>query len=343
MKLRPEQLPAALKQTLAPIYWVAGNEPFQVMEACDQIRAATKQHGFIERDIISIEGAQFDWQRLLSASNALSLFAEKKLLDIRLPSGKPGIQGSKVLQAYTKNPPRDKILLIQAANTDSASKNAAWFKAIDKVGITVQVWALSPPQTLAWVAKRMRDKGLKPEQSAVQLLTERVEGNLLAAAQEIDKLVLLFGQQAIDEQHVLTAVSDSSRFSVFDLTDAILLGDGRRIQHILQTLEQEGTAVPFVFWSLADLSRQFFAYVQGSNPQRRLSPNRQKLLQQAKQRGQQLPWQVIWQQLAELDRKSKGVGFTHHRHPHRLWCDIEHIALLLAGFNPLLVFEQPIQ
>ncbi|MGV6810239.1 MAG: DNA polymerase III subunit delta [bacterium] len=343
MKLRPEQLPSALTQTLAPIYWVAGQEPFQVMEACDQIRAAAKQQGFIEREIISIDNASFDWQSVLFAGSALSLFSEKKLLDIRLPSGKPGKQGSKVLQAYAKQPPHDKLLLIQAAKTDSASKKTAWFKGIDQVGVTVQVWALSPAQTLAWVAKRMRDKGLRPEQQAVQLLTERVEGNLLAAAQEIDKLVLLFGQQAIDEQHVLAAVSDSSRFSVFDLTDAILLGDGKRVQHIVQTLEQEGVDVPKVLWAITDLSRQLFAYVQGVNPQRRLPPNRQKLLQQAKQRGQRLPWQMIWQQLAELDRKSKGVGFATHRQPHRLWCEIEQTALLLAGFNDLLALAHPTQ
>jgi DNA polymerase-3 subunit delta len=330
MRLRPEQLPDHLKQTLMPVYLVTGDEPLQVMEACDQVRTKAIKQGFPEREILSVESG-FDWGSLHSASSSLSLFAEKKLLDLRLPTGKPGQQGSKALQAYLQQPPEDKVLLIQAGKLDGNAKNAAWFKAIDQQGIIIQVWDLSPPQTMAWVAKRMREKGLHPSQEAVHLLTERVEGNLLAAAQEIDKLFLLFGQTEIDEEKVLAAVTDSSRFSIFDLGDAVLLGDTKRIQHILQVLKEEDTAIQLILWAMTDISRQFYQQAHGVQSNRRLPKNRQAMMQQALHRANQINWQAVWHYAAEIDRESKGVGFQVAKHADRIWNTISDMSLELAG------------
>lgn len=331
MRLRLEQLSDHLKQAMMPVYLVTGDEPLQVMEACDQIRKQARQQDFLEREILSVETG-FDWASLQSASSSLSLFAEKKLLDLRLPTGKPGQQGSKALQAYLQHPPEDKILLIQAGKLDGNAKNAAWFKAIDKQGGIIQVWDLSPPQTMAWVAKRMREKGLHPNQEAVHLLTERVEGNLLAAAQEIDKLFLLFGQTQIDEEKVLAAVTDSSRFSIFDLGDAVLLGDTKRVQHILQVLKEEDTAIQLILWAMTDISRQFYQQAHGiSANSRRLPKNRQAMMQQALHRANQINWHAVWQYAAEIDRESKGVGFQAAKHVDRIWNNISDMALELAG------------
>lgn len=334
MKLRLEQLPDSLGRSLMPVYLVAGDEPLLVMQACDQIRAKAKQQGFVERDILSVDG-QFDWGSLLAASSALSLFSEQKLLDMRLPTGKPGQQGSKALLQYVQQAPRDKILLIQSGRLEPSSRNAAWFKTLDEVGVVVQVWDLSPPQTLAWVGKRLRDKGLQADQQAVQLLTERVEGNLLAAAQEIDKLVLLFSDRTIGEQEVIEAVSDSSRFSTFDLGDAMLQGNGKRIRHILQVLQQEGTAIQLILWTMTDISRQLDQQQRGTVSNKRLSKTRQALMQAAKARSAHIDWSSLWGLLAEIDRNSKGIGFDISKLDQRLWDQVERAALMIGGFNLL--------
>ena len=337
MQVRAEQIEEHLRHTLAPVYLIAGDEPLQVMETADAVRKMAAERGFSERDVLSVD-PQFDWNVLYDAAGALSLFADKKLLDVRMQTCKAGQAGTKALQHYLDYMPSDKILLIQTGRLDKACKSAAWVKKVEQVGVVVQVWDLSPAQTLAWVARRMRAAGLQPDNDAVRYLTERVEGNLLAAVQEIGKLSLLFGSAPVTAANIMAVVADSSRFSVFDLAEAVLAQDGRRVSHMMQVLQEEDTAPPLLIWALTDLLRQLYdGYTLLSNNQSiqpllmRMPKPRQGLFQNALRRMAATDWVALFQQAALLDQHSKGVGQDVSRHAQRLWDEMLNLALLLAG------------
>ena len=303
MRLNADQLPAFLQQqksqnTVSPtVFLLTGNEPLQMMEAADTVRQYARDKEFSERELLQAD-AQFDWGALTGASNSLSLFSEKKLIDLRVETKTLGKAGSQAVRDYMQNPPEDKILLIQTAKLVGNARNAAWVKAIEKQGVVIQIWELSSPQTMAWISKRMRHDGMRPTSDAVRLLTERVEGNLLAASQEINKLKLLCykeGQQEtlIDEEQVLAAVSDSSRFSIFDLSNAVMMGDLHRVQHIHHNLKEEGVPIQLILWTLSDLSRQLYSAsfnlrngLPASQILSKMPRPRQKPFQQAMQRMQ---------------------------------------------------------
>ena len=331
MRLRQEQLNDHLNNQLAPVYFISGDEPLQIMEAADAVRKAANHRGYTERDILTVDG-QFDWSLLQSASNSLSLFTEKKILDLRMPTGKPGQQGSKAIQAYLKKIPTDKILLIQSGKIDYRSRNAAWMKALDKAGVIIQVWDLSPAQTLGWIAKRMRQYNLQPSQDAVRMLTERVEGNLLAAVQEIQKLQILFGEGQITDEQVIQSVTDSSRFSIFDLSDAIMIADQKRVQHILKILKEEATATTLILWAITDLARKLYQFIKGNTAIANQIPRpKQSNFRSASQRLKNADWINIWNKLVEIDWKSKGVGAEVSKLEERIWDEFLDVSLLLAG------------
>nr|CAA6812439.1 MAG: DNA polymerase III delta subunit (EC [uncultured Thiotrichaceae bacterium] len=337
MQVRAEQIKEHLKHELKSVYLISGDEPLQVMEAADAIREQATAAGFVERDILSVDG-QFDWSLLLEAGESLSLFGGNKLLDMRLSSCKIGAAGSKAMKRYLERLPPDKILLIRCPRLEKSCKNAAWVKAIAQAGVQIQIWDLSPAQTQAWVARRMRSAGLKPDDQAVRYLTERVEGNLLAAVQEINKLKLLHADERLTVDVVAASVADSSRFSVFDLTEAVLMQDIERIRHIVQVLHEEGTALPLLIWALADLLRQLntavFNLQQGQSNQSimmRMPKNRQAMFQQAMKRMQQANWALLYSKVALLDQHSKGVGTDVSGHESRLWDEVFDVALRLSG------------
>ncbi|CAA6811259.1 MAG: DNA polymerase III delta subunit (EC, partial [uncultured Thiotrichaceae bacterium] len=337
MQVRAEQIKDHLKHELKPVYLVSGDEPLQVMETADAIREQATAAGFVERDILSVD-QQFDWSLLLEAGESLSLFGGNKLLDIRLSSCKIGAAGSKALKHYLDRVPPDKILLIRCPRLEKSCRNAAWVKAIAQVGVQIQIWDLSPAQTQAWVARRMRSAGLKPDEQAVRYLTERVEGNLLAAVQEINKLKLLHGDGPLTVDVVASSVEDSSRFSVFDLTEAVLMQDIERLRHIVQVLHEEGTALPLLIWALADLLRQLnsavFNVQQGQSNQSimmRMPKNRQAMFQQAMKRMQRANWALLYRKVALLEQHSKGVGADVANHEARLWDEVFDVALRLSG------------
>ena len=342
MQVRAEQIEEHLRHTLAPVYLISGDEPLQVMETADAVRKTAAMRGFSERDILHVD-PQFDWSVLLDAAGALSLFAERKLLDLRMNTCKAGQSGTKALQHYLEHLPSDKVLLIQTGKLDKTCKNSAWVKKIEQIGVVVQVWELSPAQTVAWVARRMRQAGLQPTDDAVRYLTERIEGNLLAAVQEINKLTLLFGQRPVTPEHIMAVVADSSRYNVFDLTDAILLQDVPRILHIMQVLQDDDTAPPLLVWALTDLSRQLYTGCENikhnaSNQTLlvRMPKPRQAIFQKALQRMlKNTDWHVLFSLLATLDQHSKGVGRDVSRYPQRLWDAMLDCALVMAG-RPVL-------
>lgn len=342
MKLRPEQLSSYLRDCSDRVFFLSGEEPLQMQEAADLIRQYALEQGFDERQIITFDGGHGDWTELTAAAMELSLFSQKKILDVRLSHCQPGAKGSQAIRDYMANVPDDKFLLLQTAKLDKSARQAAWVKALDEQGVMIQVWDLSPAQTLGWVAKRMREHGLQPSQDAVRLLTERIEGNLLAANQEIKKLLLLFGAGAqIDVDQVMQVVADSSRFSVFDLSDAILLGDIKRLHHVLKILREEDTALQLVLWSLSTLSRQLYDICQrimrGEAEARAIQSAgfiprpRQALFPPAIRRLRDADWTHILQQNFEIETMTKGQAETRIRDESRIWDKVFDTAVLLSG------------
>ncbi|MFI3136317.1 MAG: DNA polymerase III subunit delta [Methylococcaceae bacterium] len=254
MRLNLQQLGEALQKKIAPVYFLSGDEPLQLGEAADAIRKTARQAGFSEREVMTVD-THFEWHSLGEAAGSLSLFADKRILDLRVPDGKLGNDGSKALQAYCEHPPSDTLLLITSAKLASASLKTRWFEAIDKSGVVVQIWPLDGKDLLQWLQQRAGQRGLRIEPEGLRILASKIEGNLLAAAQEIEKLFVLYGDQPITAQAVIDVVADSSRYDVFKLVDAVLVGRVSRILKVLQGLKEEGVAAPVVLWSLTREAR----------------------------------------------------------------------------------------
>lgn len=249
MKINANQLSGHLKQSLLPCYLVSGDEPLLVQEAVDQLRAAARSQGFTEREL-HVSGPGFDWSQLQAGSANLSLFAERRIIELRLPTGKPGKEGSAAIVDLVGTADADTLIIVIAPKLDRASQATAWVKALDKRGGFLQVWPIGERELPGWIAKRMRDAGLQPAQEAVRMIADRVEGNLLAAQQEIDKLALLHGEGEISAADVADAVVNSSRYDVYKLTDAAVAGNARRALKILGGLRNEGVEPVIVAWAL---------------------------------------------------------------------------------------------
>jgi DNA polymerase-3 subunit delta len=249
VKTQPNQLPSQLKHKLAPCYLVSGEEPLLVGEALDTIREAARSRGFTSRDL-HVADRGFDWALLETSSSSLSLFAESRIIELKLPTGKPGRAGSQAIIDLVARCGADLLLVVSAPKLDRGTQSSKWFKAIDAAGVTVQVWPVNPRELPGWIAERMRSAGLEPEREAVRMIAERVEGNLLAASQEIEKLRLLLGPGKVAAEAVRLAVANSSRFDVFKLVDAALGGDARRAMRILLGLRTEGVEPVIVVWAL---------------------------------------------------------------------------------------------
>lgn len=252
MKIRADQLDAQLKRltTPPPVFMVTGDEPLQHAESSDRLRHYLRADGFTEREVMHVD-AGFAWESLLESANALSLFAERKIIELRLGSQKLDKQASTLLQRYLDNPAPDNVLIILAERLDAGGKKSAWFKQVEQCGLVVEIWPIDVDQLPGWISHRARQLGLELTPDAVQLLTSRIEGNLLAARQELDKLSLLYPNQTIDAEQVIEAVADSSRFDIFALSDAVLLSDPARCQKILLVLQQEGVEATLVLWALS--------------------------------------------------------------------------------------------
>ena len=243
MEITPERL-VALPDSgpLHPAYLVAGPEMLRVLEAADAVRRMARAQGIGEREIFDVEGRDFDWGNVEATFNAPSLFSARRLVELRLPSGKPGKDGEKAILGFCANPPPDVILLVTAGEWGKALQGK-WSEAIGKIGLVAIAWAVKPHELAGWVESRLRAKGLRAEREAVQVLVERVEGNLLAAAQEIDKLALLAGNDSITVQSMQALVADAARYDVFRLTDAMLDGQAAQVTRMLAGLRAEGDAV----------------------------------------------------------------------------------------------------
>jgi DNA polymerase-3 subunit delta len=335
MKLRFEQLKTHLARDLAAIYVVYGDEPLLVQEAADEIRKAARRQGYCERECWMVEPG-FGWDQVLESSNSFSLFAKQRLLELRLGDTKPGEAGSKTLQAYAARPPEDTILLVVCGKLDMAAQNSRWFKGLDTGGMTVPVWPVGVRELPAWIKQRMGGLGLQPTAEAVALLAERVEGNLLAASQEIDKLLVLFGQGPITEEQVLAAVADTARYSVYDLVDAALSEQTGRAVRILNGLRAEGLSAVLVIWALHReirvLAKLAYALEQGESIGAALTRHgvwqkRKSLLQQALRRLSSAACRQLLGRCHHIDCVIKGIEKGNP------WDELLLLTLELAGHS----------
>lgn len=243
MELRPEQLASqGADVSLAPVYLIAGPETLRVLEAADAIRARARGAGIGEREVFDADGRDFDWNQLDASFNAPSLFSARRLVEVRLPSGKPGKDGAEVISQFCANPAPDVVLMI-TANEWSKAHQGKWAEAVNRIGVLSVAWAIKPHELPDWIERRLRGKGLRADPAAVQRLAERVEGNLLAAAQEIDKLALLADGQPLDVERMESLVADAARYDVFRLLEATFSGQPPAVLRMLAGLRGEGEAV----------------------------------------------------------------------------------------------------
>ncbi|HRD66336.1 MAG TPA: DNA polymerase III subunit delta [Candidatus Competibacter sp.] len=315
MRLRPEQLAGHLRQTLARLYLVFGEEPLQALEAAGAIRAAARERGHDERECLTVETG-FDWSALRQVASSPSLFASRRLLELRLGNAKPGDAGTQALCDYAARPAEDAILLIVAGKLDWSAQKSRWFMALDNTGIVVAAMPMEPRQLPGWIERRLREHGLNPVPEAVTLLAERVEGNLLAAAQEIEKLALLADDRVLTAQAVLVAVGDSARYSIYDFVDAALLGQPERVARILNGLRDEGVEPVLANWALHQEVRRLamlaFARSRGQPleavlAEQKVWEKRKPLLRQALQRLTLAGCRRLLRACARTDRTIKGA------------------------------------
>lgn len=330
MRLRPEQLEQHLRGSLASVYVLFGDEPLLVLEAADRLRQQARQAGFDDREILTVEPG-FDWGQLRQLSQSISLFASQRLLELRLQEAKPGDAGGKQLREYAADPPPDTLLLITAGRLDQASQNSAWFKALDKAGVVIQFWPVTPQQLPTWIQQRLRVRQLQPDRDVVQWLAERVEGNLLAAAQEIDRLALLHGPGALRRQH-LEGVGDNARFDVFALVDSALAAKPARVSRILQVLQAEGVDPTLCCWALHRELRVLARLAREPTPTDSLfqrlgvRERRKPLVRAALKRLNSSACNTLLRGCARLDRLIKGqIPGTSP------WEEMLHLCLFLAG------------
>ena len=316
MQLKGEQLPAHLERELKSVYVVYGDEPLLVIEAADAIRAAARRAGFDERNVLTAI-AGFNWVELHHAAGNMSLFGGRTLIDLRIPTGKPGRDGSAAIQDYCANPSPDSLLLVTLPGLDWADEKAAWLKALTEAGVAVKLIPPNLAELPNWIAARLRRQKQSTEADGLRFIAERVEGNLLAAHQEILKLGLLYPAGEISLSQVQEAVLNVARYDLDGLREALLAGDVARLTRTLDGLQQEGEAPPLVLWAMTEEVRAL-AQVKAGQAQgqsvdmllkdARVWGARQSLFKRALQRIDSAQANASLAHAARIDRMIKGAS-----------------------------------
>lgn len=337
MKLRGDQLEATLQRPLSAIWLVSGDEPLLTDEAAAQIRSAARAQGYLERQSWQAE-THFNWREWLAGFDSLSLFSSRRLVEMRLPTGKPGIEGGKTLEAWAANPPGDTVLLLTTPRLDKATLSTKWASAIERAGVLLQT-APPPIERLPeWIGERLARHRLRADRDTLAWLAARVEGNLLAAHQEIEKLALLAPPGDITLETVRAAVADVARYDVSDLSDAFLKGDTARFCRVLDGLRNEGEALVLILMVLGNEVRTLYRIHAGLAQGRRLPEllqaarvwdSRQPLIERALKRAG--PNKLAWAMrgLARLDRAAKGLLRED------AWDELKQLGLVLMNRAPV--------
>ena len=303
MQLRGPDLPQQLAKGLLPAYVIHGDEPLLAMEAADAVRAAARKHGFTERQVIE-PGRSFDWSEFTHAAASMSLFAEKKIVELRLPNGKPGAQGGPAIAAYCQNPNPDQLLLITLPRLDRTGQGSAWFNALSRLGAVVDIWPLDRARLTGWISERLARQKQRAPREVLEFLAERVEGNLLAAHQEILKLALLAPEGELSLETVEEAVASVARYDPYDAAQALVSGDIARYVRVIEGLRGEGEAPTFVLFVVASA---LFALHDGS-ADRIFNRDLRRAVEGAARRFSRRKVDRAISDAAALDRTIKGVG-----------------------------------
>jgi DNA polymerase-3 subunit delta len=315
MRLTTENLPQHLAKGLGSLYVIHGEALLLAIEAADAIRAAARNAGFGEREVLIAEQG-FKWAELRNSSQSMSLFSSRKVVDLRIPSGKPGVEGAQALLDLCDNLHPDTLTLISLPRLDSTATKSKWFAALEQHGTLVSADDVTLAALPAWIAARLKRQGQSADADTLAFLAQRVEGNLLAAFQEIQKLALLFPAAPLTFEQVKDSVMDVARYDVFKLSEAMLAGDAERYARVLDGLRAEGTATVLILWSLAEdiraLAKVSRALQQSGNMTGALRDARvwgakQKLLERAVRRFTPAFAERALRQAAQIDRLIKGL------------------------------------
>ncbi|MEP6608144.1 MAG: DNA polymerase III subunit delta [Burkholderiaceae bacterium] len=322
---------------LPPIFVVASDEPLLALEAQDAIRSTARGLGYTEREVLNAD-ARFDWSKLAEVAQAQSLFAEKKIVEIRLPSGKPGVTGAKTLEAHALNA-RDGVMTIVALpRIDRRDRQARWIEALERSGVMVDIDTIERAQLPQWLARRLAIQQQKAHGDALAFIADKVEGNLLAAHQEVAKLALLYPPGELTVEQVTDSVLNVARYDVFQLPLAMLAGDAARVRKTIVGLESEGEAIPLVLWVISEELRMLMrvkAYIDAGRPfataarENRLWGPREKLVERALARISIEELEAAWLRAADIDRMAKGLQAP--RADSDSWLELLELALTIAA------------
>jgi DNA polymerase-3 subunit delta len=341
MELSADRLAGQLAhEPLRAAYLVAGSETLLVLEAADAVRAAARAQGIAEREVHDMEGRDADWGGLDAAIHAPSLFASRRLVEVRLPTGKPGAEGAKLISGFCAAPPQDVVLLVIAGEW-SKSHAGKWSEAIAKAGHVAVAWPVKPHELAGWIGARLRSRGVKATPDAVARLAQRVEGNLLAAAQEVDKLALLLQGQGemLDAERMDALVADSARFDVFRLVDAALNGQPAQVARVIAGLKAEGEAIPALMGMVVKELNTVAALARARNfaaecKAQRIWPAKEAVYKRAVARHAPERWQRLLVEAGGVDRISKG-RVRPGRESADAWLQLERLLLAVADKGAL--------
>ena len=328
-----ENLAQLVQAPLASIWLITGDEPLLVDESLVQLRAAALAQGYDERQRVQSETG-FDWRGWLASFDSLSLFANRRLIELNLPTGKPGVEGGKVLESWAAQPPVETVLLVSLPHPDKATQNTKWFKALESAGHWLQTFPPSLDRLPDWIGARLAQHGLKADRETLLWLAARVEGNLLAAHQEVEKLALLLPPGPLDQATARASVADVARYDVSDLSEAFLKGDAARYCRVLDGLRQEGEGLPYVLAVMGGEIRTLYRLSQGLQRGERLPAlmsamrvwdSRQGLMERALRRARAESLAKAMRGLSRLDRAAKGLLRTD------AWDELKQLGLALMG------------
>ncbi|MFL6632232.1 MAG: DNA polymerase III subunit delta [Massilia sp.] len=315
MQLRPEALDGHLAKGLAPLYVITSDEHLLALEAADKIRRTARAQGYSERDVLTVE-RNFKWGELLAANQAMSLFGDKKLIELRIPGGKPGKDGSTALQNYAKDLNPDNLTLVTLPKLDWQTAKASWVAALQQAAVYVEIPNVERAQLPGWIGTRLAAQNQSADRQGLDFIADRVEGNLLAAHQEIQKLALLYEPGKLTYDQVIDAVLNVARYDVFKLSEAMLAGDPARLVRMLEGLKGEGEALPLVLWAVSEEIRTLLKLKAGMAQGRplgallkeyRIWGPRERMMEPALRRISLPVLEAALQQAAQVDRMVKGL------------------------------------
>ena len=315
MQLRFDAIDGHLAKTLAPLYVITSDEFLLALEVADKVRRVAKTQGFLEREILTVERS-FKWGALLAANQSQSLFGDKKLIDLRIPTGKPGKDGGAALQEYVANLSPDNLTLITLPKLDWATQKAAWVGSLQQAAVYIDIPLVERAQLPNWISQRLSAQGQSADRPSLDFIADRVEGNLLAAHQEIQKLALLHPPGKLSFEVIHDAVLNVARYDVFKLNEAMLGGDVARLVRMLDGLRAEGEALPLVLWAVAEELRTLLKLKSGMAQGRplgmllkeyRIWGPREKLMEPALRRVTLTTLRAALQEAAQVDKMVKGL------------------------------------